>query len=110
MVDATNPGIDGTYCFSGATTYESCDHNTSDLSDDFCDQDGCTPNLFRMGAGTHPALGGDSGAPVYRGYSNSVGIRGMLIAGSNQWIWAHKYNTIASATGFSATVCPSCVP
>lgn len=110
VVDATNPGIDGTYCISGATTFENCDHKVSSLNAELCDQGGCTPNLVRTGKARIRLKEATPARRCTAGIRTAWESAGMHLGGSLTWAYVHKYNSIAYVTGFSAAICPSCVP
>lgn len=100
--DASDPVVGRTiYCSSGAVTFERCDLTVTNLSAQFCDLAGCTPNLaLYLPCGSQR---GDSGSPFYLDFDfgGYPYIRGMVIAKDGDGCYAHKWSTIGSQFGVS---------
>jgi hypothetical protein len=62
---AASPVVGGSYCSSGATTFEQCGKVVQSLSGAVCDASGCTYNLAATQAGGYIGPG-DSGGPPRR--------------------------------------------
>ncbi|MFN8517920.1 MAG: hypothetical protein U0667_00710 [Chloroflexota bacterium] len=109
VTGSANPTTGVVYCQFGATTLRVC-YAYDSLSEQFCDESGCTNSLAFTEAPQGPncsmGSGGDSGGGVHREVSGGVSARGIVIArgGDAQhcYAWDHKRQTVLNT--YDATV------
>ena len=100
VVGAGDGTIGSTYCQSGTVSTETCNHVLQSNSATYCDD--TDPPLCTTGMATYTngGTGGDSGGPYYLKYANgTVSARGIIIAVSGSYGYAHKWSTLASTFG-----------
>jgi hypothetical protein len=91
------------YCYSGQKTFDSCGYTVTNLSFNYCDSDGCTPDSLQFTFAGCQAQDGDSGAPFYLDFSlgGYPYVRGMLYANLGGYCYGHKWSSISSYFGVS---------
>ncbi|WP_326673436.1 LysM peptidoglycan-binding domain-containing protein [Streptomyces canus] len=90
----------GLYCYSGATTGESCGHTVSSADWVSCAENGCVwpASVFR--GGSRLPDHGDSGAPFYTlDHAGNAVIRGHVIAGNILHGFAEPWTEVAATYG-----------
>lgn len=78
-------GVGNRLCFSGSTTAVQCGNALITYYGSYCGATGCNDDLLALRGGV-ATQGGDSGAPLYANFGNTVKVSGIIRGLKDPWI------------------------